>query len=316
MKLLALILFKGIHKGFSFRVVGHPVTHSLSPQIHRKFAEKLSLKIDYQIQELPLEGFESGIKNLLAEGVQGFSVTLPFKQKAYAMAEVLTTRALRAQSVNTLFLRDGKLHGDNTDGAGFFNNIIKNQYVILNHPRVLILGSGGAALGILGPLLDAGASVSIFSRSPLKADHPLRLFDLDRPNFSEASVLNFLSFSSNLSALSDSSSSSSSSEIFDLVINATPVQWQCLEDQENSKHLWSCGWVGPETVGYDLSYCREKNDQTFFSQWILNQGAKRAVDGLGMLVEQAALQFEIFMGVPVPQALIDEVINDFKMILK
>ncbi len=255
----------------SFRVVGQPAAHSLSPRIHQKFAQDLGLSIDYQIQELPLGGFESGIQKLLEEGISGFSVTLPFKREAYAMAEVLTPRAQTAHAVNTLWLSQGKLYGDNTDGVGFLNDVVLEQKINLENQKVLILGAGGSALGIMGPLLDAHAEVKVFSRRGLSLDHPLKaweLMHLEQENL----------------------------EHFDLVINATDLQFQTRESQEASKNLWRSDWIHSNTLAYDLSYVRGHSAQTVFMEWALQNGAIKTVDGLGMLIEQAALQFEIFMG--------------------
>ena len=261
-----------------FRVIGNPISQSLSPQIHAEFARQLNLTLDYQAELLPKEGFISGIQRLLSQGVNGFSITLPFKQEACRLAEVLTPRAQKASSVNTLWVHPGdqKLHGDNTDGAGLIQDLSRNQQLDLHHKQVLVVGSGGAALGIIWPLLDAGAWVTVMSRRVLDDLHPLKGFSHERLT---------------LSVLSEKSEGGNG---FDLIINATPVGLK--DSQENFEITWPRSWVGNYSFAYDLGYSKN-NQPTCFMRWALDQGAEKAADGFGMLLEQAALQFEIFMGV-------------------
>jgi shikimate dehydrogenase len=247
--------------------VGHPVSHSLSPKIHTWFAKQVGISIDYQALELPLEGFALNVKKLFFEaGISGLSVTAPFKKEAYELAEVVTPAARVAESVNTLWVNNGKIHGDNTDGAGLIRDLTDSYHLDLRNKKILIIGAGGAAQGIVGPLLNAGAKITFTNRSPIPKDHWLRQF----------SSLTFLDFNDVKGE-------------FDLVIHATSLGLK-------EAHLsFPFARQMKDVFAYDLSYSRSR--QTPFTAWARASGAKTAVDGLGMLVEQAALQFEIFNGV-------------------
>ncbi len=254
----------------AFRVVGHPVSHSLSPKIHTWFASQTGLSIGYQALELPLDGFDLNVKRLFFEaGISGLSVTAPFKKEAYELAEVVTPAARLAQSVNTLWLKAGKIHGDNTDGAGLVRDLTISHGYPLRDQKILIIGAGGATQGIVGPLLNAGAKITITNRSPIPKDHRLRQFP----------GLSFFDFN----ALNGA---------FDLVIHAT--SWGLTESNLSFPFAESMRGA----FAYDLTYSSSR--QTPFTQWALEAGASKAVDGLGMLVEQAALQFEIFTGITPP----------------
>jgi shikimate dehydrogenase len=255
-----------------YAVVGNPVSHSLSPRIHARFAEQTGQAIAYEAIEIAPGEFEPGIRRLQRQGYAGLNVTVPFKRDAWAICDRRSRLAEEAGAVNTLTLQpDGGIDGDNTDGTGLVRDLEINLLFTLAGSRILLLGAGGAARGVIGPLLErAPASLTIANRSAQKA------VDLAR-DFSRRGPIRAQDFE----ALAPAS--------FDLVVNATAAgltgDLPPLPD--------SC--IGADTLCYDMMY--DLAAPTAFVDWARRQGAAQACDGLGMLVEQAAEAFLIWRGI-------------------
>ena len=249
-----------------FALFGHPVSHSLSPRIHAAFARQTG--IDMLYEAIDAEDFDAA---LTAFDGAGANVTLPHKQRAAAACSTLGERARRSGVVNTLVRRDHGWHGDNTDGLGLVRDLTGRHRLDLRKRRTLLLGAGGGARGVAPALLDAGiGDLFIVNRTPERADaladalgeprrvHP-RYFD-------------------DLEALGE----------FDLVVNATSAA------RGGSFPSLPMSLVGPRTTAVDLSYGEAA---VGFLAWARAAGAHDTVDGLGMLVEQAAESFALWHGV-------------------
>ena len=254
-----------------YAVMGNPVAHSKSPWIHTLFASQTGQRLRYNARLVPVDGFDEAINHFFKEerGGHGLSITVPFKELAWECAQRRTARAEKAGAVNTLWIsNDGVLHGDNTDGLGLVRDLTVNHQVDLKNARLLILGAGGAVRGVLEPLLEQKpAELMIANRTVSKAEALAELFP-GQP----VSAGGFADLS----------------EPFDLIINGTSASLQ------GDLPPLPAEIVNEQTVCYDMMYAREI---TVFNQWGLAQGARQAIDGLGMLVEQAAEQFQIWRGV-------------------
>lgn len=251
-------------------VFGNPIGHSKSPLIHRLFAEQTAQRLDYSTLLAPLDDFSGCAKAFFLEG-RGANVTVPFKEEAYRLANGLTARAQRAGAVNTLSkLADGSLLGDNTDGAGLVRDLTVNAGFSLKGKRILLLGAGGAVRGALEPLLaEQPSSVIIANRTLEKAELLAELFaDLGPVS---ASGFDWLQ------------------EPVDLIINATSASLSG-DVPPIASSLIEPG----KTVCYDMMYSKEP---TVFCRWATEHGAAVAMDGLGMLAEQAAEAFYLWRGV-------------------
>ncbi len=258
-------------KADRYAVVGHPVEHSRSPMIHQFFARQTGENMTYELLGASPEEFEIAVRGFGAAGGKGLNVTVPHKQAAFSLATERGVAAERARAVNTLtFKPGGAIRGDNTDGIGFMRDLTTNQKQDIAAKRVLILGAGGATRGILAPLLDAEpAAIMLANRTLERAEELVEEFQTDR----------------NLTAcrfddLDDSVP-------FDLVVNATSAG-VC---GENPPFPPSC--VGSVSFCYDLAYGLKG---TPFVAWARKHGARKAVQGWGMLVEQAAESFQIWRG--------------------
>jgi shikimate dehydrogenase len=251
-------------------VFGNPIGHSKSPLIHGLFAEQTGQLLDYRTSLAPLDDFTTFAKAFFREG-RGANVTVPFKEQAYRMVDSLTERAQRAGAVNTLSkLADGTLLGDNTDGAGLVRDLTVNYGLNLRGKRVLLLGAGGAVRGALEPLLaERPAALVIANRTVEKAELLAQQFADLGPVF--ASGFDWLE------------------ESVDVIINATSASLT----GELPPILPSLIESG-KTVCYDMMYGKEP---TAFCRWASEHGAAQSVDGLGMLVEQAAEAFLLWRGV-------------------
>lgn len=253
----------------NYCVIGNPVAHSKSPQIHRAFANQFGLKLAYQAIAVPVAEFAEALANLRQAGFKGMNITVPFKQEACALSDVLTERARRAGSVNTMtFVADTRIHGDTTDGAGLINDL-RNHGIDIKGKRVLILGAGGAVRGVLFDLnREAPASLFITNRTLDRAEVICR-------QFSTVISLEVLP----LQMLAG--------QTFDVIVNGTSasLKGEMLSLPE--------GILAPDACCYDMVY--GDKDTTFVS-WAKTQGARYALDGLGMLVEQAAESFRIWTG--------------------
>ncbi|EGH97734.1 shikimate dehydrogenase [Pseudomonas syringae] len=251
-------------------VFGNPIGHSKSPLIHRLFAEQTGQALNYQTALAPLDDFTEFAQAFFQTG-RGANVTVPFKEEAFRLADSLTERGQRAGAVNTLSkLDDGTLLGDNTDGAGLVRDLTVNCACSLRGQRVLLLGAGGAVRGALEPLLaEKPAVLVIANRTVEKAERLAQEFADLGPVF--ASSFDWLE------------------EPVDLIINATSASLAG-ELPPISPSLIQPG----ATFCYDMMYSKAP---TAFCRWATEQGAAQSVDGLGMLVEQAAEAFLLWRGV-------------------
>jgi shikimate dehydrogenase len=253
-----------------YAVVGYPVAHSWSPFIHGLFAQQVGHSIAYSRLEVPPEALTDRVVEFFAADGQGLNVTLPHKQAACLIARERTPRAEMAGAVNTLALRSNGVFGDNTDGAGLIADLARNLSFDLRGTRVLLLGAGGAARGVLGPLLEADPEyLEIANRNEERATELAR-------EFSTLGTVHGCGFD----AITDST--------FDLVLNATSASLQ------DTIPPIPPGVIGPTTLCYDMAY--GKGD-TAFTRWSKSAGAGRAETGWGMLVEQAAESFLVWRGV-------------------
>ncbi|MFM7784350.1 MAG: shikimate dehydrogenase [Gammaproteobacteria bacterium] len=253
-----------------YAVAGNPVAHSRSPFIHAAFARQTGQDIRYTRLLVPLGGFEPAARAFFAAGGKGLNVTVPFKRDAHALADRLTERAARAGAVNTLAEQDGRLLGDNTDGAGLLRDIRVNLGWQIKDARVLLLGAGGAVQGVLGPLLAEGPrSIFIANRTAARAHELLALFPAE-PRLAAGGLVDC------------------PSGPFDVVINATSA------GLGGELAAVPAGVIGATSHCYDMVY---GNEPTAFLREATRRGAAAVADGLGMLVEQAAESFCLWRGV-------------------
>ena len=257
-----------------YAVVGNPVAHSKSPEIHAAFARQTAQDIEYSKLLAPLDGFRSTIDSFRSAGGKGVNVTVPFKLEAFDVADDVSARAKDAQAANFLYFDKGRIRADNTDGAGLVRDIVHNLGVQLAGKRVLLMGAGGAAQGVLAPLLEHGPRIlTIANRTVEKA---LRLAETFRHKPAAAtSVLCGLGFGE------------LAGHHFDLVINATSSSLQG-ELPPLPADAFAVG-----ALAYDMMY---GSTSTPFLAFAAAHGAKTS-DGLGMLVEQAAESFLLWRGV-------------------
>jgi len=249
-----------------FAVVGNPIAHSRSPEIHVAFAKQTHIDLSYDRILAPLDGFETTIKDFFANRGDGLNITVPFKEEAFALCDVLTERAKAARAVNTLWMQNGQLHGDNTDGAGLVNAIHALSWS-LNNRRILILGAGGATRGVVLPLASAGAKeIVIANRTVARAES---LVD-DLSAFIKNTELQTIA----LDQLTGH---------FDMIINAT------------SASLSGEGITLPETLTFDHAYEMAYGKPSSFIDQAKERGVPTA-DGLGMLIGQAAEAFYVWNG--------------------
>lgn len=254
-----------------FAVIGNPVEHSKSPVIHQLFARQFDKTISYEKQQAPLDDFAGTIKRLQLEGYRGVNVTVPFKFEAFELSGTLSDRASAAGAVNTLSFQYQQIHGDNTDGCGLVNDILNHCQHTMAGQKVLLLGAGGAAQGVMLPLLEQKpALLTVANRNLAKAQAMISRFAMDaQANQVKLRVQTFADLA----------------EVYDLIINATSAGLQSealpMSDDVFSNH----------TLAYDMMYGRE----TPFMRQAREAGATVA-DGLGMLVEQAAEAFHIWHG--------------------
>lgn len=251
-----------------YAVIGNPIAHSKSPQIHRMFAAQTGQDISYEAILAPLDGFAAKIDELRKAGYKGCNVTVPFKFDALQLSTQLTARAQAAQAVNTLKFEVDAIWGDNTDGFGLVRDITKNIGFDIVGKHVLLMGAGGAAHGVAQPLFDINANLAVVNRTVEKARRMTDSFDKQHKttvNAYEEIV----------------------GQRFDLVINATSSS---LSDEMPPLPP---GIFAPGALAYDLMYGRE----TPFMKFAREHGAAIVSDGLGMLVEQAAESFFIWRGV-------------------
>lgn len=260
-----------------YLVVGNPIEHSKSPDIHSAFARETQQVMSYEKCLVELNGFEAAIERFRNDGIKGLNVTVPFKEDAFNAATKLSERAKFAGAVNTLTLSaDGELSGDNTDGVGLVTDITTNHQGNLQGKRILVIGAGGAVRGVLGPILEKGpAELVIANRTVSKAEHLAELFNEYNTSAGEVKI-------------SACAFDALPLRQFDWIINGTAASLS----GETPPIPTAC--VGANTYCYDMMYSKEP---TAFNAWAEQQGAAACYDGLGMLVEQAAEAFFIWRGV-------------------
>jgi shikimate dehydrogenase len=255
-----------------YAVIGHPIAHSRSPFIHRLFAQQCQQYMVYTAVDVAPGQLSSWVAKFFATGGRGLNVTVPHKQSLLTMPRRLSERARLAGALNTLALdAQGQLLGDNTDGIGLVRDLTDNLGVTITAHRILLLGAGGAARGVLAPLLEL---------------HPAQLIVVNRTE--ERAVVLADSFA-HLGPIRASSYAQLGSARFDLIINATAAGLA-----GELPPLAPDALGGRGTVCYDMGY---GGDDTPFVRWARDHGAARAVMGLGMLVEQAAEAFYLWRGV-------------------
>ncbi len=256
-----------------YAVVGNPVGHSKSPQIHAAFARQTGQDIAYDRLLAPLDGFEAAVRQFFREGGHGLNVTVPFKREAWDLVDACEGGALAAEAVNTIRRAGNRLIGYNTDGAGLVTDLEHNLGTAIAGRRVLLMGAGGAAHGVVQPLLERHPeSLVVANRSTDKA---------------QALVRHFQQFASLAPAgLSASAYEALAGRQFDLVVNATSA------GLDGAMPALPERLFAPGALAYDMVYGRE----TPFLAFARACGT-RCADGLGMLVEQAAESFLIWRGV-------------------
>lgn len=249
-----------------YGVVGNPIAHSMSPEIHMLFARQCKHEISYERLLAPLDGFEEFALGLRDAGYLGVNVTTPFKLDAAKLSDDLTPRARLAGAVNTLKFDEEAIVGDNTDGIGFVRDVTRRLKFTLRDATILILGAGGGVRGMIGSLLEEKPKwIAVANRTHGRAQELADEFGIEALSYDEVAI-----------------------EHFDLVINATSASLnQTLPP------------IDPETfddclLAYDLVY---DPNPTPFMQLAKRGGAAAVTDGLGMLVEQAAEAFSVWRGV-------------------
>ncbi|MBB3120527.1 shikimate dehydrogenase [Pseudoduganella violacea] len=251
-------------------VFGNPIAHSKSPDIHAAFAAQTGQQLSYEKCLAPLDGFAAAVQAFIAAGGKGANVTVPFKLEAHALADALTVRAQAAGAVNTLVFSEQGIIGDNTDGAGLVNDIARNAGVAIAGKRVLLLGAGGAARGVVLPLLEhRPAALAIANRTVATAEGLVQQFAA----LAGEGVLSACGFADVQGQ-------------YDIVINATSASLSAeLPPLPPSA-------FEPGALALDMMYGKEP---TVFLRFAASHGAIPR-DGLGMLVEQAAEAFEVWRG--------------------
>jgi shikimate dehydrogenase len=267
----------------AYGVFGHPVNHSLSPFIHGLFARQTGQLMSYRPYDVAPEEFAARVREFFAQGGRGLNVTLPHKIAAVEVADELTARAAHAAAVNTLAIKGEGILGDNTDGAGLVRDLCDNLSMVITNRRILVIGAGGATRGVLAPLLGLAPSlVVITNRTAARAEALAAAF-------------------SDLGATQGVGFDYLEAEPFDLVINATSASLS------GEMPPLPAGVIGAHTVCYDLAYGKSA---TAFVLWARAQGCAQALQGLGMLVEQAAESFRLWRGVRPATGAVLEVLRE------
>ena len=254
-----------------YAVMGNPIAHSKSPRIHSLFAAQTGEAVHYTAIQVDPGGFAQAVGNFVASGGKGLNITVPFKQEAWQLVDSRSERAERAGAVNTIKIENGQLFGDNTDGIGLVNDLLRNNSIELQHKRILLMGAGGAARGVLAPLLEQVPTLLVIANRTES-----RARDLAE-EFSDLGQVQGCGYDQTLAR-----------HQFDVVINATAASLQGelppLPDD-----------ILAETACcYDMMYGAQP---TPFMQWAKQHHSTTILDGLGMLVEQAAESFTLWRGV-------------------
>ena len=248
-----------------FAVLGHPISHSLSPKIHQYFASQFDIHLDYQRIDVESKNFKKTLIDLKQEGYEGLNITLPLKNLAYEICDELSSRAKKTKSVNTISIKNGKFCGDTTDGLGLVADLLKKN-VSINNKKILVIGAGGASNGVMFDLISQHPHTIFLTNRTISKSHDMAEYWilLAKEN---GVLLNILSPKENIT--------------FDLIINAT------------SSSLEKGSAIFPENLNgyywYDMMYGKQ-------TQFLLKaeQNKAKFSDGLGMLVEQAAASFNIW----------------------
>jgi shikimate dehydrogenase len=255
-----------------YGVIGHPVAHSRSPFIHGFFARETGQHMVYRMHDVSPERLQPFVIDFWKRGGKGLNVTVPHKINAGSLVREMSQRAARAGAVNTLLMDAHGITGDNTDGAGLVRDLTQNLKVILNGSRILVVGSGGAARGVVGPLLDESPAVLVIAgRSAHRADALSGQFET-------------------FGAVAGCGLDAIPAMAFDLVINATSA------GLAGEVPALPASAITPGTFCYDMSY-GSGSAETAFLTWARKHGCERSAQGWGMLVEQAAESFELWRGV-------------------
>lgn len=251
-----------------YMVVGNPVNHSKSPRIHELFARQCNQDMQYEARQLSTENFDHSILQFFKEGGKGLNVTVPFKEKAFQLADIVNNYARQAGAANTLWLDENqKIIAGNTDGTGLIKDLTENLKIDLSGKRILLLGAGGAVRGVLQPLIDCSPlDIHIYNRTQSKADQLADLFE------HKITSVNRHQLSSPYDLIINGTASSLTGDIPDL----------------------PAGICHRNTISYDMMYSAT---ETVFNVWARQQGAISGHDGLGMLVEQAAISFQLWRGI-------------------
>ncbi len=252
-------------------VFGNPIAHNKSPDIHAAFAAQTGQQLSYERRLAPLDGFAAAVQDFIAEGGKGANVTVPFKLEAVKVAQALTIRARAAGAVNTLHFTDEGIIGDNTDGAGLVADIVRNAGVPITGKRVLLLGAGGAARGVVLPILEyRPAQLVIANRTVATAEALVEQFAA----LGGEGVVSACGYAEIQGA-------------YDIIINATSASLSAELPPVPASVF------APGALALDMMYGAQP---TVFLQFAAQHGA-RLRDGLGMLVEQAAEAFSLWRGV-------------------
>ncbi|HEB66605.1 MAG TPA: shikimate dehydrogenase [Gammaproteobacteria bacterium] len=253
-----------------YAVMGNPIAHSKSPRIHSLFAQQTGEPIHYRAILVEVGKLPEAVADFVAGGGKGLNITVPFKRDAWELVDERSQRAERAGAVNTIRIEPGRLFGDNTDGVGLVNDLRHNLQIPLQDRRILLMGAGGAARGVLAPLLEQEPALLVIANRT-----PERAVDL-AAEFADLGTVQGCGFD----ALENLQ--------FDVLINATAASLQ------GDLPPLPDGIVAEGACAYDMMYGAKP---TAFMKWAQWQGAAKVSDGLGMLVEQAAESFYIWRGV-------------------
>lgn len=256
-----------------YAVIGNPIAHSKSPMIHEAFARNTQQSLEYTKVLAPLDGFADTVQAMITSGFKGANVTVPFKLEAYQLANQLTERAHDAGAVNTLIFNETGITGDNTDGAGIVRDIQENLRIPITGKRVLLIGAGGAAEGVLHPILACSPSLLVITNRTLDKALTMVKKVEDQGEYRFVSV--------NAYAFDDLHG-----QEFDIVVNATST------GLTDTLLPLPSGVFARGALAYDMMYGRN----TPFMRFASEHGAQVA-DGLGMLVEQAAEAFYVWRGI-------------------
>lgn len=259
-----------------YAVIGNPINHSKSPQIHQMFSQQTEDDIMYEALLSPIDEFKETVEAFRKGGGMGLNVTVPFKQEAWKLADELSDYAKRAGAVNTLvFRQDGTIYGTNTDGIGLVRDLVENHQSLLQGKRILVLGAGGAVRGVLQPLLmQLPSQIFIANRTPERATELAN----DMQDIRENCELSGGGFNDIINHGKGE---------YDLIINGTAASLQGIMPPIPK----SCLAAGVHC--YDMMY---GGRPTAFEFWCEDNGAAKVMNGLGMLVEQAAESFSIWRG--------------------